>query len=691
MHQINITQLSGVGPKTAARLNKIGIQTVQDLLLHLPFRYEDRTKIIPIAALRVGLTAGIVGEIVSFETINRARPMLLCCLKDQTAILKIRFFNYPKLKLQFIFKPGMRLYCYGELRFVGHDREMIHPEFKILTADAKAPVTTTYTPVYPSTDGLPQAVIRKLIDQALHILQKSSGFVEYLPEDILRANKLGNINDAIRYLHAPPLNMSIFELEQRSNPLRERLIFEELLATQLSLQNMRKEIRCNQAEPLMWQEELNTKFLATLPFALTAAQTRVTQEISQDLAKAQPMLRLMQGDVGCGKTIVAAEILLQAVHAGFQALIMVPTEILAEQHYQNISRWLKPFNFAVALITGKSTGNKRKKLLATLANGEANIIIGTHALFQEKIQFANLALVIVDEQHRFGVHQRLVLRDKGFKDGKYPHQLIMTATPIPRTLAMTVYADLDCSVIDELPSGRMKVTTAIVSNKKREQIIAKVREYCSTKQQVYWVCPLIEESEILQCKAAETTYAELKQKLPELRVGLIHGRMQSVDKEQMMQTFKAGEIDILVATTVIEVGVDVPNANLMIIENAERMGLVQLHQLRGRIGRGKVGGNCVLIYQAPLSEQARKRLEILRETNDGFIIARKDLELRGPGEVLGTKQTGLLNMRIADLLLDQKLLPQVQETAVTIMQQYPETVSLLIERWLGHKEKYAAV
>ncbi|CAL7959546.1 ATP-dependent DNA helicase RecG [Gammaproteobacteria bacterium] len=691
LNNILCTKLTGVGPKTASRLTKLNLLTAQDLLFHLPLRYEDRTKISPIRSLKIGEYATVVGTIEMIETIYHGRAKLICKLRDPTGYLQLCFFNFAKQRLQFRLQAGTRLYCYGETHWSGHTPEMTHPEYKILALDEAPPITSTLTPVYPTTEGLSQSMLRNLVTQALNIATKNQTLTEYFPSEILKQLQFPNLVDAINFVHKPPPNLNINAITSRDHPMRLRLIFEELLAEQLSLLKLRVETQNHAASAILWDSELATKFLASLSFTLTAAQQKVLQEIIKDLAKPKPMLRLLQGDVGCGKTVVAALAITQAVHRGFQAAILAPTEILAEQHFQNISHWLEPLNIKIILLTGKTTGKTRQSIIKNIADGTSQVIVGTHAIFQEKIKFKHLALIIIDEQHRFGVHQRLQLREKGLKNGQYPHQLIMTATPIPRTLAMTIYADLDCSIIDELPKGRAPITTIVISNKRRREVLEHVRSNCCAAKQAYWVCPLIEESENLQCQAAETLARDLTTTLPELHIGLIHGRMPSTQKEKIMAAFKKHEIDLLVATTVIEVGVDVPNASLMIIENAERLGLVQLHQLRGRIGRGTIASYCTLLYQTPLTETARQRLLLLRSSSDGFVLARKDLEMRGPGEVLGIKQTGLLQMRIADLISDQHLIPEVQKTAHLITQKYPLVVDPIIKRWIGAKEKYGNI
>lgn len=691
MAQIDLSQLFGVGPKTIERLEKLGITSLQDLLFHLPFRYEDRTQILSIRSLQIGKSAGIVGVITATEIVRHGRTMFLCQLTDETGSIKLRFFNYARQRLQFLFKPGIKLYCYGEVHYFGTGYEMVHPEYKILKPDAQPPIADSLTPIYPTTEGLSQIALQKIIAQALAIAEKHAILEEYLPTEILNQLQFPEINIALHNLHHPPKDVDPITFASRDNIFRQRLIFEELLAQQLSLMRLRGEVKRHTAPVILWELPLYDRFLKNLSFTLTQAQQKVVSEIAQDLQISNPMLRLLQGDVGCGKTVVAAIAILQVVNSGYQAAIMAPTELLAEQHYQNILAWLAPFNITTCLVTGKTKGKTRDAVYAEIIAGSTKVIVGTHAIFQEQIQFANLGLIIIDEQHRFGVHQRLALREKGFNNGVYPHQLIMTATPIPRTLTMAVYADLDLSVIDELPKGRMPVKTVALHNSRRNEVIARVYENCKSGRQAYWVCSLIEESEILQCQAAELVAKELTISLPQLKVGLIHGRMKDHDKTKIMRNFKAGELDLLVATTVIEVGVDVPNASLMVIENSERLGLVQLHQLRGRIGRGTVDSYCVLLYQQPLSINAGKRLQIMRSTNDGFVLAQKDLEMRGPGDILGVQQTGILQMRVADLLLDKDFVPQVQKVGELLTQKYPGVVTNLINRWLVRIKNYSVV
>ena len=687
-----VTVLRGVGPRAAQRLANLGIETVQDLLFHLPTRYQDRTRVVPIGSLRPGDEAVIEGVVDLAEIKFGRRRMLLVRISDGTGALTLRFFHF-NANQQAGFARGVRLRCFGEVRPGATTLEMIHPEYRRVDAATEEEVEEHLTPIYPSTEGMHQLSLRALTEQALELLALTgdAGLHDWLPAELLKQFKLPSLSAAIRYVHRPPPEASVESLEAGKHPSQQRLVFEELLAHHLSLRQLRHAAKAQQAPILAGTGNLRTAFLATLPFVLTAAQQRVVAEIDADLCRDHPMLRLVQGDVGSGKTVVAALAALQAIEAGAQVAVMAPTELLAEQHYRNFHAWMMPLGIEVAWLSGKIKGKARESALASLADGAAPIAIGTHALFQEEVRFARLGLVIVDEQHRFGVHQRLALRDKGKQGALRPHQLTMTATPIPRTLAMTIYADLDASIIDELPPGRTPVQTVVIPDSRRPEIVERVRQACAQDRQAYWVCTLIEESEALQCQAAADSAAQLAEALPELRVGLVHGRMKPREKQAVMAAFKARELDLLVATTVIEVGVDVPNASLMIIENAERLGLAQLHQLRGRVGRGAQQSSCVLMYRGPLSEQARARLGVLRDTTDGFEIARRDLELRGPGEVLGTRQTGLLSLRIADLLRDQGLLPSVERAAERLLVDYPEHVAPLIRRWLGDAGRYGEV
>ena len=685
-----ITALKGVGPRLADRLRRLGIATVEDVLLHLPLRYQDRTRVTPLNQLRPGDEAQIEAEVIGSEVTARGRRFLLCHLADGTGVLTLRFFHFSPAQEQLFSRTGARLRCFGEVRQGYAGLEMIHPECQRIGPDAP-PVDDRLTPIYPATAGLQQFTLRGLAEQALTQLRAATLLADLLPTEWRLRLQLLPIAEAVELLHRPPAGTALAVLESGRHPARRRLAFEELLANQLSLRRLRARMQHQAAPPLAGHGGLSQQFLERLPFALTPAQQRVLAEIGADLAQPRPMLRLLQGDVGSGKTVVAAVAALRAVEAGAQAALMAPTELLAEQHYRNFRTWLEPLGLEVAWLTGRLTGKARQTLLARLATGEIHVAVGTHALFQESVAFAELALVIVDEQHRFGVHQRLALREKGSSGGRCPHQLIMTATPIPRTLAMSAYADLDTSIIDELPPGRQPVKTVVAPDSRRDEVIERVRQACRNGRQAYWVCPLIEESEALQCQAAAVTTERLTALLPELRIGLAHGRRSAADREATMAAFKAGALDLLVATTVIEVGVDVANASLMIIENAERLGLAQLHQLRGRVGRGAAQSSCVLLYRPPLSPLAHARLAVLRECNDGFEIARRDLELRGPGEVLGTRQTGEQSLRVADLLRDQDLLDAVRQAADALLRDHPEQVEPLIRRWIGGGARYGEV
>lgn len=681
------TQLKGIGTRLAERLAKCGIHTVQDLLFHLPSRYQDRTRITPIREARTGDHVVIEGAITSTELSRGRRRSLLCHLVDSTGYLTLRFFYFTEKQQQSL-KNGLKLRCFGEVRGWGRELEMIHPEYQYVNANTPLSIEDCLTPVYPTTEGLNQRQLRLATDLALDFLANDQ-LPDYLPSSLLHEMNMPKLADALRYVHRPPPDANVTELLAGTHPAQQRLSFEELVAHHLTLRRLRQTVQYSSAPALAAKEQLTSALLANLPFELTTAQKRVYNEIIVDLAQPKPMLRLLQGDVGSGKTIVAALAALLAVENNYQAALMAPTELLAEQHYQNFIKWLEPLGIQVAWLAGKLKGKARNAMMDDVATAKAQVVVGTHALFQEEVKFATLGLVIIDEQHRFGVHQRLALREKGVYSGCYPHQLIMTATPIPRTLAMTAYADLDNSIIDELPPGRTPVQTVVIPDQRRKEVILRVKQACETGRQVYWVCPLITESEALQCQAAETTSAQLTTHLPKVRVGLIHGRMVAVQKEEVMAAFKKREIDLLVATTVIEVGVDVPNASLMVIENAERLGLAQLHQLRGRVGRGSTASFCVLLYQHDrLSTQAKARLAVLRETNDGFAIARRDLELRGPGEVLGTRQAGMLQLKVADLLRDHSLLPRVQAAAEILLQHHLPVVELLIKRWIATAEKY---
>jgi len=684
-----LSLLKGVGPRIEEKLNKIGLHNIQDLLFHLPLRYQDRTRVLPMGSLRVGDQAVVEGTVDLAEVSFGRRRMLLCHISDGTGSLILRFFHFSNAQKESLMR-GSHVRCFGEVRLGKKTLEMIHPEYQRFSETPDVAVEDTLTPIYSTTDGVHQLKMRDLMQQALQRLSVNQfALTEYLAENILSDNGLIDINKAVQTLHYPPPDISVDQLMQGSHSAQQRLVFEELLAHYLSLRLLRKKMQQHNADVLQNNNELWQQFLSALDFELTGAQKRVIDEIARDVEQTAPMMRLIQGDVGSGKTIVAAAAALMAISSGFQVALMAPTEILSEQHRQNFCHWFEKMGITVVWLSGRIKIKQRREVLESIASGKAQMVIGTHALFQDEVIFNRLSLVVIDEQHRFGVHQRLALREKG--KGKVPHQLIMTATPIPRTLAMTAYADLDVSVIDELPPGRKPVNTIVIPDSRRAEVLVRVKHACSQGSQVYWVCTLIEESESLQCQAAAESAELLQQALPDCRVGLVHGRLKASEKEQVMSLFKAGELDLLVATTVIEVGVDVPNASLMIIENAERLGLSQLHQLRGRVGRGAIESNCVLIYQGNLSQMAKSRLAAMRETNDGFIIAQKDLELRGPGEVLGTRQTGMVQMRIADIVRDQHLMPAVNKAAEVMLTYHADDVPKLIRRWLGDNIQYAQV
>ena len=691
-----IKELRGVGPQLSQKLSKLGINNLQDLLFHLPLRYIDRTKTTPIGSLQPLTDVVLEGQIRASDLVFGRRRSLVCKLQDNTGTTVLRFFHFSRAQQDRLI-VGAKLRCYGEVRQGKYGLELYHPEYQHLDNNNPPNLEQTLTPVYPLTEGITQIRIRDLCRQALGLMDKH-GIKELLPEALkqqLDGLLSFSLIDALRLIHSPPPSIELHRLATGEHPAQQRLAAEELIAHNLSLLKMRDKVQSLPAPSLTTNKQALSHFLDQLPFELTSAQQKVSQEIAADINKPYPMLRLVQGDVGSGKTVVAAMAAIQAIANGKQAALMAPTEILAEQHRINFEQWFKTMDISVAWLTGKVKGKAREVQLGRIADGSAQMVIGTHALFQDSVEFNDLGITIIDEQHRFGVHQRLALRNKGFGDNQTaqnslaPHQLIMTATPIPRTLAMSAYADLDCSIIDELPPGRTPVVTAVLSNLRRNDIIERVRASCIEGRQAYWVCTLIEESDVLEAQAAEVTASELQLMLPELSIGLVHGRLKPREKLEIMNAFKAGEINLLVATTVIEVGVDVPNASLMIIENAERLGLSQLHQLRGRVGRGATQSHCVLLYSSPISANGSARLKTMRETNDGFVIAEKDLELRGPGELLGTRQTGDMQLQIADLQRDAHLLPQIKQAAELLIKQYPQSVDPLIDRWLGNNQQYA--
>ena len=686
-----ITSLTGIGPRLQEKLMRIGINRIQDLLFHLPYRYIDRTRLISLGELKAGEDAYFQGEIELTQIRYGKRRSLLCRISDGTGAAILRFFYFSKSQ-QNKLQRGQLIRCYGKVRRGSSSLEIVHPEYRLLESGVDVELEKQLTAVYPSTEGLQQPRIRKLIEQALVILNSDKKNInELLPQEILLEQDLPTLADALEYVHRAPITPDLQSLIDEKHPTQKRLIIEELLAHQLSLLELRNELKKEKSPIFNKSRYLVPEFLKKLSFELTNAQKNAFKIIASDLNANSAMLRLLQGDVGSGKTVIAALATLQAIEQNYQVAIMVPTELLAEQHYKNFSVWFESLNIETVLLTGKLKKSIRNIIEEKLKNKKSIVVIGTHALFQESIIFSKLGLVIIDEQHRFGVHQRLALIEKGKQYDEYPHQLIMTATPIPRTLTMTAYADLDHSIIDELPPGRIPVNTSVHSNQRRNEIIDRIKNVWDEGRQVYWVCTLIDESESLQCETVVATSEHLKQKLKKINIGLIHGRMKTNEKESIMKDFKEGKINLLVATTVIEVGVDIPNASLMIIDNAERLGLSQLHQLRGRIGRGNEKSHCILIYQSPLSNLAKERLEIMRTTNDGFVIAEKDLELRGPGEVLGTRQAGIPDFRIANLKRDSYLLSKIQRIATQLIENNPKNVELLIKRWLGKKHEYSNV
>ncbi|WP_395496960.1 ATP-dependent DNA helicase RecG [Rickettsiella endosymbiont of Litargus connexus] len=695
--EISCTQLLGVGQKITGYLNKCGILNLQDLLLHLPLRYENRTQLTPIEALRSGTHALIAGVIQADSHRIKSRKGYSCNLSDETGCITLRFFHFkPKQSQQF--KKGLRLLCFGEIRTKKNkffELEMIHPDYEFLRSHNQLILPNYLTGIYPSTPGMSQRLWHKLITQVLHLLftkaetklihKQQHYFPEYLPEDLLKRIQFPTLLEALYYIHRPPADAPLDELATGKHITQQRLALEELLAHSLSVQQMKKKRAAEIAPHLKADPALIKRFLTALPFQLTQAQKRVIKEINHDMQGVIPMQRLLQGDVGSGKTVVAAFATLIAIANHYQVALMAPTELLSEQHYQHFHRWLTPLGFHVVCLNAGLQGKVKKQILDEIKIGKAHIAIGTHALFQDGVHFENLGFIIVDEQHRFGVQQRLALWKKGQQENLQAHQLFMTATPIPRTLAMTSFTDLDISFLDELPPGRLPVQTIVLSDHRRSDVIERVRATCTQQKQVYWVCPLIEESDLQHYQAAETTFKALKADLTDLRLGLIHGRLPSAEKERIMRDFKKGEIDLLVATSVIEVGVDVSSANLIVIENAERLGLAQLHQLRGRVGRSDNKSFCILLYQT-LSPLAKERLGIMRSSNDGFMIAQRDLELRGPGEIWGLRQTGWQQLRIADLKRDHDLIPHVLNLSTTLNSDYPHLIKPIIQRWAENND-----
>jgi ATP-dependent DNA helicase RecG len=682
-------RLKGVGPALEKKLAAIGITSIQDLLFHLPLRYEDRTRITLAARAQIGEYMQFEGEVTSCDLQFGKRRSLRCSLRDSSGSMTLRFFHFSAAQKDSL-AVGTQLRVYGEVKHGRAGFELFHPEYKPLS-QASQEVSDTLTPIYPTTEGLMQPRLRSIIGQAVELVVGKDAIEDYLPADLVAKFNLASLTEAIKQIHRPTADAFGGWDRDAPNPGRDRLAFEELLTHRLSLRRLLDDAAAKAAPQFVGENQLIRGFLSALPFELTGGQQRAFAEISEDLARPTPMLRLLQGDVGSGKTVVAALSALRAIDAGYQVALMAPTEILAEQHAVNFRQWFEPLGIEVGWHSGKQKGKPRAEQLERVSAGFCQILVGTHALFQGEVIYAKLGLIIIDEQHRFGVQQRLALREKAASMNINPHQLVMTATPIPRTLAMSAYADLDNSIIDELPPGRTPVNTLIVSNERRGEVVERIAAACENRSQAYWVCTLIDESEVLQCQAAEVTAQQLAEQLPQVRVGLVHGRMKPVEKAEVMARFKAAEIDLLVATTVIEVGVDVPNSSLMVIENPERLGLAQLHQLRGRVGRGSIKSHCILLYQSPLSRNGKERLGVMRESNDGFYIAEKDLELRGPGQVLGTAQTGLMEFRIADLVRDAAMLDDVKDAADHVLGHHPQVVDSLVRRWLGENIHYANV
>lgn len=677
-----------ISPGVQEKLSRLGIRTEWDLILHLPIRYEDETHLFPIADAPAGQIVQVEGVIIHNEVVTRPRRQLVCQIEDGSGVLVMRYLNFYGSQIK-TYAVGKRVRLLGEIRHGYHGMEMVHPKCRIVSVSE--PLADTMTPVYPVTAGLPQKTLVKLIGQMLQNAGQTKMLTETVPDTVIKHYQLAGFSASVINLHHPAPDVSIGSLQNRTHPSWRRIKFDELLAQQLSMRLHYRQRRQCSAPVLAPKNQSAAKLLERLAFRLTAAQIRVFDEISRDLAAPYPMQRLLQGDVGSGKTIVAALAALQAIENGFQAAIMAPTEILAEQHFRKLSAWFDPLGIRIAWLSGSQKKKQKQEALDEISTGMAQMVVGTHALFQDQVLFQQLGLAIIDEQHRFGVQQRLALRMKGAQSDQMPHQLMMSATPIPRTLSMSYFADLDVSIIDELPPGRSPVVTKLIADNRRDEVIARIQQACSQGKQVYWVCPLIEESEVLQLQTAEATYANLTAEFPHLTVGLVHGRLSPQEKTEVMDLFKRGAIQLLVATTVIEVGVDVPNASLMVIENAERMGLSQLHQLRGRVGRGAEASICILLFQQPLSEVARQRLRIIFEHSDGFEIARQDLQLRGPGEFLGAKQSGVPMLRFADLEQDGDLLEAAQATANEMLDHYPELAQQHIDRWLGDKSQYLRV
>jgi ATP-dependent DNA helicase RecG len=684
LDQARVESLKGVGPALAGKLARIGISNLQDVLFHLPLRYEDRTRITPIGAAQLGSTIVIEGQVVACEIAFGKRRSLLAYVQDNTGTIALRFYHFSKAQ-QNNLKNAPSIRCYGEVRRGAAGYEIYHPEY----STKLDMLEDRLTPIYPVTEGVTQQRYRTMVKQVLQLMSEGK-VLRNLGSEHQLLSKV-DINTAIDLVHNPSPETELSQLQEGIHPAQKRLAFEELLAHHLSMRLIRQEMLSLQGIALPMPASTYKQLITEFGFELTKAQLKVASEISLDMNKSVPMLRLLQGDVGSGKTVIAAMASVHASESQYQAAIMAPTEILAEQHFINFSNWLNPLGIETVWLSGKVKGKKREEHLGIIGSGNARVVIGTHALFQNDVVFKNLGLVIIDEQHRFGVHQRLALREKGEYNGVLPHQLVMTATPIPRTLTMSLYADMDCSVIDELPPGRSPITTSVLADNRREEVIDRIESACSSGAQAYWVCTLIDDSEVIQCQAAESTAEQLTSLLPEIEIGLIHGRMSANDKTKVMSEFKTGSIDLLVATTVIEVGVDVPNASLMVIENPERLGLAQLHQLRGRIGRGSTKSFCVLLYHPPLGELSKQRLNVMRESQDGFFIAEQDLQIRGPGELFGSRQSGAMQFKLADLLRDNHMLKDVRLLADDLLASDRTTAFAIMDRWLTMPEKLSQV
>lgn len=683
-----LTCLKGLGPKQAEVFARLGVRNLEQLLFHLPLRYEDHTQRRWISEARAGEFVLLQAQVLSAQIVPGKKPRLQVVVSDGTGQLTLTWFYFAAARLQ-QFRPGSSWRITGTPRPGWQGIELHHPNLTALTQVDQAISQPSFVPVYPSTEQLSQSKIINAIEQALLLLAQHE-LADDLPAPLLAERQLPSLQQALLAVHRPSQKSQIQAMEQGRTLAIERLAISELFAHHLSLRKLRQQVRHQPGFALPRASQSAQGLLQSLPFQLTQAQQRVLVEIDQDLTQARPMQRLVQGDVGSGKTLVAALAMLRAVDHGMQAALMAPTEILAEQHFHNFCQWLEPMGIEVVLLLGRLSKAEKRQALARCASGQGQLVIGTHALFQDEVQFKSLGLVVMDEQHRFGVEQRLSLLNKGLDElGRLPHQLSMTATPIPRTLAMTLWGDLDCSVIDELPPGRKPIVTRVITSARRFDVMERIEQAVAAGSQAYWVNTLIENSEQLDSQAAEETLLEMQAALPGLRVGLVHGKQKGSDKQRLMQAFKAKDLDVLVATTVIEVGVDVPNANIMVIENAERLGLSQLHQLRGRVGRGGKESFCVLLFQGPLSANSTARLKAMRESQDGFYLSEKDLELRGPGEVLGRRQTGLVHMRVADLERDADLLPWVQQQADVFLQAWPAAADALIERWLAGSQDYA--